>query len=345
MRYFYLKLGKGNKQLYYWLQHTDNNANNEENVFVKPCAAIFFGKITTDECREILKIENSEEAKLAFENILKRNGEKKSKAIKDRINQIRNFFDAENNPDVQFISIYKNKLFIFKSDGNIFDMAKDKMETFYSDLKKREITIEKKDTIKVMPVKIIKFLNKNIPHVLRTLNTNTYLIQGTCREIDQVKYWGTIQAIKKVLDQEMERIKNPSQLFNLLSPHQFETLFFLILINKGLYSPAWRAGSLADVDIFGINYYESDTIEIGKKLYFKKDEEKSFQVKREIVNEKFEADYTVALGTTVKNPTDHFLTSEWLLDVIKEQPETRKWLESSLKWYAEGLDSIIDLVN
>ena len=54
MQYFYLKLGKNNNQLYYWLQQTPKIKGKEEppqNIYNKPTAVIYFSKITTEEIK------------------------------------------------------------------------------------------------------------------------------------------------------------------------------------------------------------------------------------------------------------------------------------------------------
>jgi len=200
-----------------------------------------------------------------------------------------------------------------------------------------------------MHVKMDQIVDKDIPYILRTLNVNQYFNRGTCREIKEKNYWGVIQAIKKILNQKRDYSKKLEsyQMFKLLSPHQFETLIFLILINAGLFSPAWRAGSLPDIDIIGINYSDSE-VKIGNNptINFKKDKEIKFQVKRKSIKEAQNADYTIALSSSVENDnSNRILTSDWLLDVIRNQTETKKWLENSLRWIIEDTNknSIFEL--
>jgi hypothetical protein len=52
---------------------------------------------------------------------------------------------------------------------------------------------ENDNLLKMMPVKILKRVAaKNVPHVLASINANTFLVQGTFREI---KHWGNQKAI------------------------------------------------------------------------------------------------------------------------------------------------------
>ncbi|KKN22819.1 hypothetical protein LCGC14_0911290 [marine sediment metagenome] len=53
MKYLYLKLGKSNSQLNYWLKK-------EESLFKKPSAVIYFGKITTEKCKSLFELTKNE---------------------------------------------------------------------------------------------------------------------------------------------------------------------------------------------------------------------------------------------------------------------------------------------
>ncbi|GAG83702.1 unnamed protein product, partial [marine sediment metagenome] len=169
--------------------------------------------------------------------------------------------------------------------------------------------------------------------------TNQYFNRGTCREIKESDYWGVIQAIKYLITQEKTTYSSitSEQALRLLSPHQFETLMFLIFINEGLFSPAWRAGSLPDVDIVAINYSRSKPIELGNPpIKFNKGEEIKFQIKRKESQHIKNADYTVALTTpNCKQVNKHVLISEWIMNVVKEQPKTVEWLNHSLKCFLD----------
>jgi len=346
MKYIYLKLGRANLQLPYWLQNNDVT-----NIYRTPSAAIFFGKVTTRECKELMKLEK---------NVLnrKRKDDKNIPTYRDLHNQIKEFIDAGKNKNARFISISDNKVYLFEPVSEVFDMDSKKRTLYCDDLKKYGIPkdyiehIKNKDIPKIMHVKIIKKLDKNIPYILRTLNTNQYFNRGTCREIKEEMYWEIIQAIKKVLGEERKITEklNSLKLFRLLSPHQFETLIFLIFINAGLFSPAWRAGTLPDIDIIGVNYDNPEPIQIGKEptIRFEKNNEITFQVKRKQTEKAQNADYTITLNPSERDKTNpDLLPLEWLVGVIKEQPQTRQWLEHSLKWVIEDtpIQSIFDLIN
>lgn len=220
MKYLYLKLGRGNRQLNYCLQ--------DENIFGRPIVYIFFGKVTTKQCKALINL-----SKNILEN--KRKNDNNIPRYTTLHQQIKPFIEAGETKDARFISIFENKVYIFEPDSRVKDMSTKEINDFCHDLKEKKIAdkeyIEdiKKDIPKIMYVKNICIFNKDVPYILRTLNVSQYYNRGTCREIKQNKEnWGIIQAIKKILNEERDIPEKLSsqQLFKLLSPHQFETLFF-----------------------------------------------------------------------------------------------------------------------
>lgn len=332
MKYLYFKFGMSNRQLEYWLQ-----LNGLKNAYGIPSAPIFFGNITTQECKDLLNCTNH--------NVKKRQEmDDNIPSYRNLQNQIKHFIEAGDMRNAVFVSVHQNQVFAFEPASEVFDMS-EKEKSFYHTyldsllkdkkiVKKRVDHIKSKDLLKVMHVKILRKYDKNIPYVLRSLNTNQYFNRGTCREIKESDYWGVVQAIKCVITQEKTTYSNISseQVLRLLSPHQFETLIFLIFINAGLFSPAWRAGSLPDVDIVAINCSSSNPIELGNNptIKFDKDKEILFQVKRKESQHVDNTDYTVSLSPLKRIDE---LTPEWILNVVKTQPKTVEWLNHSLKWF------------
>ena len=346
MKYFYLKFGRSNIQLNYWL---DKN----KNIFKEPTAVIYFGKYTSEEFKDFFK-KDKEEYKL-----LQQKAEKKHDYIpkySDLHEQIKPFYKAGETKKAIFITIYKGKIYILAPESEVRDVSHEDRDKIINDLKnfkKPIISTDnfKNDVLKIMHVKILKVLEKDIPYILRTLGTDQYLNRGTCREIKKEKHWGSIQAIKKVLG-EREIIPEKFdyfKIFQLLSPHQFETLIFLMFTNAGIFSPAWRAGTLLDIDIIGINYSNKEFITIGTdpSIEFERNKEITFQVKRKQEIKKQKADYTISLADRSNiSEKQHFLTPKWVLEVINKQQKTKEWIENSLRWFIEDTDykSIFELI-
>ena len=79
-----------------------------------------------------------------------------------------------------------------------------------------------------------------------------------------------------------------------------------MLINGGVYSLVWRAGTLPGIDIIGINYSDNDVITIGKDpaIIFENNKEVTFQIKRKNIRKDYKAaDYTIALDSKTKKET------------------------------------------
>jgi len=328
MRFLYLKLGRGNCQAEYWLQQSK-----VRNVFNRPAVAIFFGKTTTEELRELIAMRREELDRL-----------RKSKSHGDipsnmnLNNQIRPFIEAGDSRNAEFVTIITQSglVYIYEPDSQVFDMPKEKYDEYDSHLKKLGIKVEGK-TInehfpKVMFVKNVRRFTE-FPHVLATLPCSQYLIRGTCREIDPDQNWGAIQAIRHCLDEPLEKPETDEKRLRLLSWHQLETLVFLILKNAGVHPSAWRGGTLPEIDIVATNYRD-ERVEIGRnpQIVFEPMKRKTFQIKRGRVTDPFEkADYTVAIDFKGKE-NEKILTSRWLLEQIEAQPDTKDWFVKSLYW-------------
>ncbi|MHA1131765.1 MAG: hypothetical protein ACTSQI_14245 [Candidatus Helarchaeota archaeon] len=335
-KFLYVNLGTSNSLVKYWLQ-----LDGERNLYGKPAAVIFFGKVTTAECKELIHLSKEEINKKHIHS----NHIPSYKNLQD---QIKHFIEAADTRNTKFITLATNlnRIFIYEPISEVFDMPADKFDEYDSDLKRLGISSEKPiEDIAIPKIVFVNIIRTKklgaIPYVLRTLQTNNYLTKGTCRQIDFEKNQGAIQAIKMLCDEEVTVPRSIDQLFNLLGPVQLETLVFLILINAGLFSPARRGGTLAKIDIIGQNH-SGTKIDIGQNpvVTFEAGDSKTFQVKRTAVTKAVKgADWTIALKFIGKDKKK-ILTSEWLYDVIKRQTETINWLENSFRWFkkAVGID-------
>ncbi|MFW9970596.1 MAG: hypothetical protein ACFFDF_10370 [Candidatus Odinarchaeota archaeon] len=73
----------------------------------------------------------------------------------------------------------------------------------------------------------------------------------------------------------------------------------------------------------------------------------SFQIKRKELKNNFKADFAITLIKLKKGKIENRIrTADWLLEIIKDQPNTRQWLDNSLKWLLTGTqyDSIFNLL-
>ena len=343
MYYFYIKLGKSNSLLSYWLE-----LEGKKNPYNHPCIAIYFFNVSIEEYRNIKSPED-------LKSLKKKHNIQEEKLDYNRSfrQQIQPFIQLGKTNEMKFITIERRIIYLLKPISEAEDMPDYMIEQYHNDLEsinlnKKEIDELKNSLAKVRKVEILKICEKNIPQILLTLNTVRYLNSGTFRKINPKKFIGVYPAIDKLLGHENVPIKKLEfeEILELLSPHQFETLIFLMLTNAEIFSPAWRAGALPDIDITGINYSNSNVITLGNPpIKFPPKEEKKFQVKRKRRQKHYEsADYTIAISSL--GTDERIKTADWLFPVIMNQDRTREWLEHSLQWYIEGTKykSIIDII-
>jgi len=343
VQYLYLKLGNGNCQAEYWLNQAEIRVGNEniplENVFGKPAVTIFFGKTTTEDCRNLFKKKSSEYGK----------GEKPSYV--DVQHQIKHFFDAGDNRNAKFVVIHAQlgKVYVCEPNSQVEDMTEEMMDKYDKHLKKLGINVNQKTEDehypKVIFVKDDFKTFDEVPNVLATLPCNNYLNRGTCREITLEKNWGAIQAIKYCLNEELDKPDDKKKLLSLLGWHELETLVFLILKNYGVHPSAWRGGTLPQVDIVAENYSSKEVIIKAKKpIEFKpkefplKERRQRFQIKRGKIDEdklSKNADYFIALD--YQGESDRILNAAWIVEQLemKEQEYTKKWFKEAISWYLE----------
>ncbi len=326
MKYLYLKLGNGNCQAEYWL-----NRARVKNVFNRPAVAIFFGKTTTEQCRELFKRKSE------------KFGKEEKPSFRDVQYQIKPFFEAGDYRNARFVIIHTQLglIHVCEPDSAVEDMPKRLYDEYdkHLGLKGKNKT-EKVHFPKVIYVKDDFRTFREFPHVLATLSCNSYLNRGTCREI---RDWGAIQAIKHCLGEQLDKTADKKKLLGLLGWHQLETLVFLILKNYGIHPSAWRGGTMPQVDIIAENCSnEKITIKAKKPIEFKSRESpleerrKTFQIKRGNVNEKKlneKVDYTVALE--FKGENEKILNAEWIVEQLEteDQKDTNDWFENSINWF------------
>ena len=327
MKYLYLKLDKGNRLADYWLQQ-----EGERNVFGRPAVAIYFGKITSEECRSFIKLDKKDSKDV--KRIINKSKDKYHPSYIDFKYQIKPFFETGDSRDAKFITIIPQRslMYIYEPDSQVFDLPKDKYEKY--DKHMRELKSGQTTDITYPKIMFVKNIKQCIefPDILATLPCNQYLIRGTCREIDPDQNWGAIQAIKYCLGEKIE-VYNDERRLRLLGWHQLETLVFLILLNAGVHPSAWRGGGLPQIDITAKNY-KNEVIKIGRdpQIIFEPYDKKTFQIKRGIVKKPVKnVDYTVAINYEGKKNVK-IITSEWLFDLIDSQPQTKNWFEKSLDW-------------
>lgn len=187
---------------------------------------------------------------------------------------------------------------------------------------------------KIMPVEEIipsQRLN-NIPPVLAGINANSFLSQGTYREITN---WGNIKAIHCALKLPLpiEHTKdencNGERLLECLSSVELETLVAKVFEAAGCFVPAYRGGYVRDVDLFAHNKLSDDISLDGLTVPSK--QSISIQVKGHTSLRKCPdtVDCLIAFGV---HEAPKCFGDDWLLKQVRSFPKVARWLRQSFSW-------------
>lgn len=284
MRYFYLKLGKGNSLALNWLRGN--------NPLGRPAAVIFFGHCTVDDIRK----GNSGQAKDFYASSL---------------------VGARN--ETVMVVIGQGCAWFLRPAGELIEYkSPDDTENLW----------------KIMPVdEIIPYQSLDrIPPVLAGINANTYLSQGTYREI---KTWGNIKAIHCALQLPLpsehlqEENCNAHRLLECLSSVELETLVAKVFEAAGCFVPAYRGGCVRDVDLFAHNDGDNDirldglSVPAGQSI--------SIQVKGTSLLKQCPDAVNCLIALGVSEMPKCF-GEEWLLKQVTSSEEVANWLRRSLNW-------------
>lgn len=187
------------------------------------------------------------------------------------------------------------------------------------------------DLWKILPVKILKKIpTGEIPPILAGINSNAFLGRGTFREITQI---GNVYAICVILGipfPKKEMNETYSQiLFECLSSVELETLVAKLFEENGCFVPAYRGGTIKDIDLF-IHNHSNDLINMGGLILPPKSK-KSIQVKGQgkLKTCPKAVDYLITFD--VPNSVNCF-NNLWLMQQIIKAPKTHAWLLESLDW-------------
>ena len=259
------------------------------------------------------------------------NAKKNKKKLGDfntkQLNEACEFINLyKENKEARIITIGDEKIWIYKIKGQIKNgkIEFDKFRQKYYD------------------IEIIKHSKiEDVPYILATMKTNQAFSRNTFRKIDEKKYEANIAAIKSLIgelnDFKIDPLKS-------LSSVQLETLIAKIFEKNKAFIPAWRGGTLKDIDI--IAEFEKN---IPENLFKVKIQEKKIKIQVKIqLNDKNKLEeikedlkkpnfflITAEDGPLEKLEEYHeknYLTSKWLKKQIYNYDEIKKWYEECIKW-------------
>ena len=266
------------------------------------------------------------------------NNEKLEGLNKKQLHEAYNFIQLyKKDPEARLITI-DEKIWIYKIIGQI------KYESTDAIVQKKSDQISEKIVSKYYDVEIIKTRDEDVPYILESMKTNQAFSRNTFTMIDEKKYGGNIAAIKFLIGELNDFKIDP---LKTLSSVQLETLVAKIFEKNGAFIPAWRGGTLKDIDIiakFDGNIPDNLLI---KKIQ-EKDKDINIQVKIKLNDENNVNDFKKFLekpNTFLITGDDEpiyklkdyaedkqYLTSKWIKKQIYSYDEIKKWYEKCIEW-------------
>jgi hypothetical protein len=242
------------------------------------------------------------------------------------------------NEACEFINLYKEN-----KEARIITIGDEKIWIYKikSQIKNGKIEFNKFRQ-KYYDIEIIKHPKiEDVPYILATMKTNQAFSRNTFRKIDEKKYEANIAAIKSLIGELNDFKIDP---LKTLSSVQLETLIAKIFEKNNAFIPAWRGGTLKDIDI--IAEFEKN---IPDNLFKVKVQGKKIKIQVKIqLNDKNNLDeieknlkkpnfflITAEIGPLKefeKYHEENYLTSKWINQQINSCDEIRNWFEKCIEW-------------
>lgn len=211
------------------------------------------------------------------------------------------------------------------------------------------------DRIKLMPVTVlVRKPITAVPHLLASMGSNAYWSRGTFREIGRAspgahggapwEGWQHQLAIELQLPEADRKMCRPNPitgaLLLFLSSVELETVVAKVFEEAGCFVPAYRGGTMADVDILAHNDTARE-IRIGDRV-LAPGSTLAIQVKSWMRDPPrvVEGVLSVSLNLHPKDK-DKGWNASALWQVIETSPKTRAWLQRSLAWHPEEVGTDI----
>lgn len=222
MRYFFHKLGKGNRDVGRFLG--DAQAGDSGRI------AIYFGHATMADCLAGKHGKDAQDFCLAGQNAAA--------------------------ADARVVLVANREFWVLEPAGAVTECGVELNGEGESNL------------VKVMPIKVlVRKPVTQVPHLLASMASNAYWSRGTFREIGKAPPpnpsrlswdgWPHHFAIELQLPPAFRRfpslVPDGPHLLRLLSSVELETLVAKIFEEAGCFVPAYRGGTMADIDILAHN--------------------------------------------------------------------------------------------
>lgn len=230
----------------------------------------------------------------------------------------RNFIDTfgEINKEIVIFSIGNEYIYIYKQDGPLKELPR--YQTPNNDL------------VKGFKIHLIKKVEiKKCPLILVSIKSNRYISSGTFKSLSHERYLGNLKALDYVTGKEA-KVSNFKEYLQCLSSIEFETLIAKYLEELGFFVPAYKGGFIKNYDLFCKNNTNKNIEVDGDEA--KSGEDLSVQIKLHLskTNKDTNTDHYFCITSDVTGANIH--DHEYLNEHIEKTPNTKKWLETSLRW-------------
>ncbi len=239
-----------------------------------------------------------------------------------------------NGSDNWIISISPNYLWMYQVTGD----PKDESPIFLKD--------GSSDIPKIRDISNIKKINLGeAPFIIASMRVNQAFCRNTFLQINPDKYIGNCVALDYLLFKNSNR--KYSEL-DCLSALELETLIAKIFEESGFFVPAYRGGSLKDVDIYAEKIASSGAPSLSSlfddvtriEIQIKKHIDEKFTMKimkswrRSSSQDKEKlCRILISSDTTVETSIENGVFGpDWITQSLKKLPITSEWLKKSLRW-------------
>ena len=301
-RFFFLKF-PSEEVADYWV--------NGDNPTGKRCVAVYFGS------------KNAEE----------RRSEWKSNRLggSERQGGLDDFFSAceTSHEDTVFVVFLHDDVAFLRPTSKIQDLSEDWRRS-YNATWGRTVHDGKEEFPKICETEEVKRTPRwKLPYVLATSNADQGLNRRTCTRYSKTFH---LNALRRVFNQQIERPTDARILLENLGPIELETLVFLNLHHRGIFSPANRGSTIKGVDILA---YTENRDHVGipelSPVTFKKSPTR-FQIKHTVATipaNDDDYDYLVALEAP---SSPKLLDGGWVMRATSTQDDCYQWLKNTLSW-------------
>ena len=168
-----------------------------------------------------------------------------------------------------------------------------------------------------------EFDKSKLPECFANINTNQKYNRKTIVELVGVEQ----EIAENLIVKEGKLPISRDKILEYLSPIQFETLIFLIFVEKGIHCSTYRGGTREKYDL---------TIDNNKKIFpdFEEDDNINIQIKKKKDKPEKSDGKTIFVYLGESKKENMLFGKDWILSNINESNYISRWLEKSLEYFS-----------